>query len=60
MCREPGPICPLDRLVTSPSLDCPSARAPVRLWRMWYVGGLAIGLVLVFVLVMVAMKSMRK
>ena len=27
---------------------------------MWYVGSLAIGLVLVFVLVMVAMKAMRK
>jgi hypothetical protein len=26
---------------------------------MWYLGGLAIGLVLVFVLVMVAMKAMR-
>ena len=27
---------------------------------MWYVGGLAIGLVLVFVLVMAAVKTMRK
>ena len=27
---------------------------------MWYVGGLAIGLVLVFVLVMAAKKTMRK
>jgi len=27
---------------------------------MWYVGGLAIGLVLVFVLVMAAVKVMRK
>jgi hypothetical protein len=27
---------------------------------MWYVGGLAIGLVLVFVLVLAAVKTMRK
>jgi hypothetical protein len=38
--------------------SAPAAAATVRL--MWYVGGLAIGLVLVVVLVMAAMKTMRK
>jgi hypothetical protein len=36
----------------------PPAAATVRL--MWYVGGLVIGLVLVVVLVMAAVKTMRK
>ena len=36
----------------------PPAAATVTL--MWYVGGLAIGLVLVVVLVMAAVKTMRK
>jgi hypothetical protein len=31
-----------------------------RVSRMWYVGGLAIGIVLVVVLVMAAAKTMRK
>jgi hypothetical protein len=38
--------------------SAPPAAATVTL--MWYVGGLAIGLVLVVVLVMAAMKTMRK
>jgi hypothetical protein len=38
----------------------PAAAAAATVTLMWYVGGLAIGLVLVFVLVMVAIKGMRK
>jgi hypothetical protein len=34
--------------------------APPTLAVMWYVGGLAIGIVLVVVLVMAAVKTMRK
>jgi hypothetical protein len=33
---------------------------PPTLTAMWYVGGLAIGIVLVVVLVMAAVKTMRK
>jgi hypothetical protein len=39
-------------------MSAPPPAATVRL--MWYVGGLAIGLVLVVVLVMAAVKTMRK
>jgi hypothetical protein len=38
----------------------PAAATAATVTLMWYVGGLAIGLVLVFVLVMVAIKGMRK
>jgi hypothetical protein len=38
--------------------SAPSAAGTVTL--MWYVGGLVIGLVLVVVLVMAAVKTMRK
>jgi hypothetical protein len=39
-------------------MSAPPSAATDRL--MWYVGGLAIGLVLVVVLVMAAVKTMRK
>jgi hypothetical protein len=38
----------------------PAAAATATVTLMWYVGGLAIGLVLVVVLVMAAVKTMRK
>jgi hypothetical protein len=38
----------------------PTGRPATTVRTMWYVGGLAIGLVLVVVLVMAAVKTMRK